>query len=146
MCESTSLQLLRSSKFLLLISNLTGCDDDLEEGVPVDDYIEWFGPGVTATKFREVLRLMGINMLRKSQATLPRALNRKALHKPSWSILGPLGLGKSFVVAVQLARAAHTMLATDGTKGIAAIAIYAKLGSAVEAAQSLHALTWDIGI
>jgi ATP-dependent RNA helicase DeaD len=125
------------------MDNLAGCEADVSAtGVPIDECLPWFGPGLTGTKFKEMLRLLRITTLRRSQFTLLRALHRRAQEKKNWLIMGPLGSGKSFIGAIQLAKAAQTMLETKGEMGIAAIAIYPNLESAKEAEQLLRALTW----
>ncbi|KAH0154971.1 hypothetical protein KCU67_g8855, partial [Aureobasidium melanogenum] len=126
-----------------VFNNLTVTEGDtpLEGFVDVTNYIECFR--AIQEHFVEILRILRISSLPRGQATFFKRLYEK--ENENWLVMGPLGCGKSLILAVQLARAAYTHI-REGREGLAAVALFPTRESAKATEILLRALTFDSGV
>lgn len=92
-----------------------------------------------------MLKLMSITRIPRAQAHLLRILYEKVRGQSPYLIFGPIGSGKSLVLAIQLARAAHDHV-KEGKSGVAAVALFLTHESATSMGRLLMCLTWGTQI
>jgi ATP-dependent RNA helicase RhlE len=122
-----------------MLDRLSTPDEDVADGYPVEDVVKFFG--APQEKFVEMLKLMNITRIPRAQAHLLRTLHQKDRTLDPYLIFGPIGSGKSLVLAIQLARAAHDHV-KEGKQGVAAVGLFPTHESAASMERLLACLTW----
>lgn len=88
-----------------VLDNLTITEGNtpIEGFVDVIQHLEYFG--AAQKHFAEMLRILQISSLPRGQVAVLKRLYE--VEKQNWLVMGPLGSGKTLILAVQLARAAY---------------------------------------
>lgn len=118
-------------------------DSDLNRrflhGHPIENVVEYFG--APQTNFLDVLWFLDVTSMPKHFALVLQTLyEQPPTRKPSL-IIEAVASARLLLLAVQLARAAHTHI-KKGKRGIAAIGLFFDPSSVRKAAQFLTCLTW----
>ncbi|KAG9839060.1 hypothetical protein KCU98_g9892, partial [Aureobasidium melanogenum] len=121
-----------------ILGNFTVTESDNQGFVDVAQHLEYFK--ATQKHFGEMLQILQISSLPRGQATVLKRLYKR--EKENWLVMGPLGCGKTSILAVQIARAAYVHN-EEGKEAFAAVALFPTRETAKATQTLLRALISD---